>query len=411
VSTALQRLGLCLVWVIALVIGGTAAAPALDVHAYLVADLGDGTVLEAHAPDRRLRPASLAKLMTLHLVFAALDAGTAKVSTRVLVSATAAAQDPVRLGLVAGESVSLETLIEATAIYSANDAAVALAEHVGESHTKFVGLMNARARSLGLRNTRFANAHGLPADTAYTSARDMALLARDIVLNQSHHATVFARGSFVFRERQWPGHNAWLTAVPGADGLKTGFTCRAGYHLAATRTHGGRHLLGIVLGAPNLSSRLGSMTKLMRRTQAVAGTEALAASARGALGPAVPTRVRAAACRGGARGVKARQGPSGFSIALAVYPSKREALAASSRFIKRFGRSGRALLTPRLTSGIAYQAGITGLDQKQATAMCLKARKRVQHCVVLTPKVAEMLWRRAVRSVAMVGRIKTLMTR
>ncbi|MEM7405181.1 MAG: D-alanyl-D-alanine carboxypeptidase family protein [Pseudomonadota bacterium] len=365
--------------------------------AELAMTLSTGQVHVARNLDRRVRPASLTKLMTVYVVFDAVRSGKLKGDQMVKVSSQAASQAPVRAGVRAGKSYRLDELLDAAIVRSGNDAAVALAEAVAGTEAAFVKRMNGFAHRIGLVNTRFANASGLPHANSYTSARDIARLVLALRRDFPNERDRFAQSSFSLSGVRIGGHNRWLNAYDGADGLKTGFTCRAGYHLAATALRDGRSVLAVVLGARTLSERL------ERARQLADAAYAVKPSAGEPLGPAVATAtptalpIIAAGCKE-PRYAASGYGPVNWSVALPIYPSKAEAVRRSRTFIRRFAPGARIYLTPRRTNRVAYYAGATGLTRKQASRACLKARKKGWFCLLHPPKVAKTLWTRAQRA-------------
>lgn len=248
--------------VVVLVAGRGSPAQAAD-YASIVMDLRDGTVYAATAPDRRQQPASLTKMMTLYLVFEAVESGQLRLDQRVVISRRAAAQPPSRLGLRAGQRVSIRSLIRAAAIKSANDAAVALAEAVAGSESEFARLMTQKARELGMRNTTFRNATGLTRRGHLSTARDMAILARHLFFDFPEYYNIFGRTStYAAGKRIWTT-NRLLRSYRGADGIKTGFTRAAGYNLAASARRGDKRIVAVVLGGKSSRWRNAEMRRLL----------------------------------------------------------------------------------------------------------------------------------------------------
>lgn len=375
----------------------THVLPARAADAELAMTLSSGQVHAARNVDRRVRPASLAKLMTVYVVFDAIRSGKLQSDQMVKASRKAATQAPVRAGLRTGKSYRLDELLNAAIVRSGNDAAVALAEATSGSEAAFVKRMNGFARRIGLINTRFANASGLPAEDSYTSARDIARLVLALRRDFPKERDRFAQSSFSLAGARIGGHNRWLNAYDGADGLKTGFTCRAGYHLAASATRGGRPVLAVVLGARTLSERLKRARQLADKAYAAKPTAGKPLGA--AVATATPTSlpIIASGCKE-PRYAASGYGPVNWSVALPVYPSKAEAVRRSRTFIRRFAPGARIYLTPRRTNRIAYYAGATGLTRKQASRACLKARKKGWFCLLHPPKVGKALWTRAQRA-------------
>jgi len=208
-------------------------------------------------------PASITKVMTLYLVFDAIDAGRLRLTDPVVISRHAASQKPSRLGLAPGRSLSVEDAIQVVAVKSANDIAVALAEKIGGTETNFARMMTLKARTLGMRQTNFANASGLPDPAHFTSARDIAILSTALLRNHADYYHYFSEQSFAFGNQRMANHNRLLGNVVGLDGIKTGYTVDSGFTLAASAIRGGQRLIAVVLGAPSSLSRNRDITALL----------------------------------------------------------------------------------------------------------------------------------------------------
>jgi len=224
-------------------------------YAAILVDPATREVLYANAPDDLRHPASITKIMTLFLAFDAIEAGKLSLTDRVPISRFAASQRPSKLGLAPGKSLSVDQAIRVIAVKSANDIAVALAEKVGGSEKAFAGMMNAKARSLGMRNTNFVNATGLPNPDHVTTARDLSLLAEALLKNHAQRYAYFSQQKYQYESQLIANHNKMLGRFPGMDGIKTGYTADAGFTLAASAMRGGRRLIAVVLGEPSSAAR------------------------------------------------------------------------------------------------------------------------------------------------------------
>lgn len=230
-------------------------------YASIIVDTASLDILHARQIDVPRHPASLTKIMTLYLVFEAIDQGRLSLDTEVIVSEHAARTPPVSMGLRAGERVQIDTLIQAVAVRSSNDAATVLAEAVYGNEAVFVGQMNERAKALGLQRTQFRNPHGLPNSDQVTTARDMAKLAIATLQRFPHHYHYF--GQTHFRNRK--NTNALLTQRDDVDGFKTGYTRDSGYNLAVSAVRGDKRIVAIVLGGASSDSRNTHMSDLIDR--------------------------------------------------------------------------------------------------------------------------------------------------
>jgi D-alanyl-D-alanine carboxypeptidase len=224
-------------------------------YAAIVVDAKSGEILYAKHADSPRYPASITKIMTLYLTFEALAAGKLHPDDRVVVSPHAAAQAPTKLGVRAGETVSVEEAMDGMATKSANDMAVAMAEKLGGSESRFAALMTLRAQELGMQNTHFVNASGLPDSRQLSSARDIAILSRAVMRDYPQYYKLFSLQEFRFRGQVMPNHNHLLGRMPGVDGLKTGFTNASGFNLAVSAVRDNRRLIAVVMGGPTTASR------------------------------------------------------------------------------------------------------------------------------------------------------------
>jgi D-alanyl-D-alanine carboxypeptidase len=222
-----------------------------------------GHVLYAKSPTDDHAPASLVKLMTLYLAFEDLEAGRAEWDEPVMVSSNTAQTPRYRMGLRAGETVPLRTLLEGVAIASANDAATAVAEHLGGTEDEFVARMNAKARELDLADTGFGNPHGLPHPHQRTTARDMARLLGRLVEDYPASRTLLGGKNFIYHGRVYSRRIPLLDDPGGVQSLKTGFTAEAGYNLAIAAWRSGQRYLLVVLGAQTRSLSFRDAKKLL----------------------------------------------------------------------------------------------------------------------------------------------------
>ncbi len=224
-------------------------------QAEFVVDANSGQILHSLNPDVLCYPASLTKVMTLYMLFAQLDAGKLQMSDRLRVSAFAARQAPSKLGFSAGDTITVRDAILAIVTKSANDVAVTVAENVGGSEAAFASRMTSTARRLGMMNTSFVNASGLPNPRQLTTARDMAILAIRIRRDFPQYYAYFNTTQFAWRGQVIPTHNHLLGKYPGTNGLKTGYTVASGFNLTAAVDRNGRRVVGVVLGGSSVQAR------------------------------------------------------------------------------------------------------------------------------------------------------------
>lgn len=232
-------------------------------YAAFLVDADTGEVLYSRQADAERFPASITKVMTLYILFERLAAGQVRLDDRITFSARAAAQRPSKLGLKAGQSLSVDEAIRALATKSANDVAVAIAEHVAGSETRFAQLMTLRARQLGMTRSQFVNPSGLPDSRQVTTARDIATLSLAMLRDFPQYYGYFQLQQFAFQGRVMPNHNHLLRTMPGVDGIKTGFTNAAGFTLAASAVRDNRRLVAVVLGGPTRVARDSNVETLL----------------------------------------------------------------------------------------------------------------------------------------------------
>jgi D-alanyl-D-alanine carboxypeptidase len=262
---------LCLL--LGLVLSALSAGPAAaERYAAIVVDANTGDILHAEKADEQRYPASLTKMMTLYLVFERLEQGRLRTDTRILISENAAATAPSKLGLEAGATITVGDAIRALITKSANDISVAIAEHLAGDEAAFAEAMTRKAVELGLRNTVFRNAHGLPDARQTTTARDMALLGMRLYDHFPIQSRLFALRNFTFAGRTHRNHNTMLDNFAGMEGLKTGYTRQAGFNLVASVRRDGRHVIATVMGGDTAAARNARMRVLLNRALPRAST-------------------------------------------------------------------------------------------------------------------------------------------
>jgi D-alanyl-D-alanine carboxypeptidase len=244
----------------ACVIGFAAPAAAQDRYAAFVMDARTNEVLLEDQADQARYPASLTKMMTLYMLFEAIERGDLNMDTRLTASRNASRQPPSRLGLrcprrAACDSITVDQAIRALVVQSANDVATMVAERLGGTEARFSANMTARARELGMTETRFANASGLPDTRHRTTAHDMALLAQALWRDFPEHYHVFTTPSFAWRRGSARSHNRLIGQVEGVDGIKTGYTRASGFNLATMAERNGRRVIVVVLGGETAAAR------------------------------------------------------------------------------------------------------------------------------------------------------------
>lgn len=415
-----------------------AAQPPIDGKRYasIVIEAETGTILHAEEAEATRRPASLTKMMTLYLVFEALDTGRLKLNQRLPVSAAAAHQAPTRLGLDEGDLVTVRDVILALITKSANDAAVVAAETLAGSEDRFARLMTQQARRIGMNRTTFTNASGLPDSEQVTTAHDMALLARALIKRFPHYYGYFSIADFNYGGFTHANHNRWMMRYEGADGLKTGFTRASGYNLAASAVRHDHRLIGVVMGGTSASGRDAQMARIMdagfARVQGLprtryastptfpstlsiistanAATPGPAGSGAGGLADAFGTssveprptvrflpeqqgpRAAHGATASTPRRVPAAAASDGWGIQIGAFSARESAERATEQAIKLAPtplRDGSASIAPQVSrQKTIFRARYIGLSQRDAAEACNALKRKKLGCLILSPDEA-----------------------
>jgi len=231
--------------------------------AALILDGETGHVLYARNADAERHPASLTKMMTLYLLFESMKRGDVNLQTMLPISQHAAYQRPTNLHLYSGDSISVDTAIKAIVVRSANDVAVAIAEALGGTEGHFAELMTAKARELGMHDTFYHNASGLPDGLQITTASDLAILARHLAYDFPQYFPYFSTPAFNFRGTTYVTHDNLIGRYEGADGIKTGYTGASGFNLVSSVVRNNMHIIGIVMGGRTAHRRDSEMERLL----------------------------------------------------------------------------------------------------------------------------------------------------
>ncbi len=263
---ALRYAVVFLLSVLALAVYPADRAEANPKYASLIMDETTGEVLFSRNADARRYPASLTKVMTLYVLFEELDAGRLKLDSKLTASRRAAAQPPSKIGIKSGEKISVKDAIGALIVRSGNDVAVVVAEAIEGTERQFARRMTERATSLGMKNTKFRNASGLPNRAQVTTARDMAMMGQAMRKNFPQYWHFFQTKSFKWKGRTWRTHNNVLKNNSWADGMKTGYTNASGFNLLTSADRSGVRLLGVVMGGRTAKRRDREMVRIMDLT-------------------------------------------------------------------------------------------------------------------------------------------------
>jgi D-alanyl-D-alanine carboxypeptidase len=232
-------------------------------YAAIVVDANSGSVLHSANADAIRHPASLTKIMTLYMLFERLESGKLSLDSQLRVSEHAADQSPTKLGLREGSTISVEDAIKGLITRSANDAAVVVAENLAGSEEEFARQMTRKARALGMSNTTYRNASGLPDSAQVTTASDQATLGRAIQERFPRYYKYFSTRTFTFRGQRIGNHNRLLGQIEGVDGIKTGYIRASGFNLVTSVKRDGRHVVAVVLGGTSAGARDSRMRQLL----------------------------------------------------------------------------------------------------------------------------------------------------
>lgn len=393
-----------LLLVLALTVSGIAPAAAAR-YASIVVDADSGAVIHEENADAPRHPASLTKMMTLYLLFDAIDSKRLTFASRLPVSARAAAQAPTKLGLQPGDTIAVRDVILGLITKSANDAAVVAAEALGGSEERFAQIMTERARRLGMANTVFRNASGLPDRRQISTARDLATLSRAIIRSYPHHYALFSTTEFTYDGRTHANHNRLNSWYAGADGLKTGYIRASGFNLATSAMRGNRRLIGVVLGGISPGARDQEMARLLDAAFAAPDggpiiREARAAKAKPAaqvVSSATKSRARgaekkvaaAAAVPAPAPTSRATDSGEDWGIQVGAFASADHARKAAERAIKfaprQLANASVEVAPLARKKGQVYRARVVGVSETEARGACRLLQRRKMDCVALTP--------------------------
>ena len=376
----------------------------------IVIDAETGTVISESIADAPHYPASLTKMMTLYLIFEALDKGRIRLDTQLPVSERAANQSPTKLGLDAGDTVAVKDVILGLVTRSANDAAVVAAEWLGGSEEIFAERMTAKARALGMTHTVFRNASGLPDPGQITTARDFAKLARALYRDFPTMYPYFATREFIFRGEVITTHNHLMDQFDGMDGIKTGYIRASGFNLAASAVRNNHRLIGVVMGGESAHSRdlrmaallndgfnrtapddgntlVASATPPAPAAQAFSNSDgafesqSLGARAKRVLRHLSPIGTAEAAPVKTGRGNEVETGRWGIQVGAFAQQSAAEK-AAPAALAQLPSAKGHAI---SVSKDKYYRARIGGFSEKDAEHACQALHKKHRECALVSP--------------------------
>ena len=350
-------------------------------YASYVIDAKTGKVHHAVNENTRNYPASLTKLMTLYLLFEAVEQKRLKFSTRLSVSRKAANRPASRLGLKPGQSIKVKDAVMALIIKSANDVASVVAEYLGGSERRFALIMTDKARKLGMSRTTFRNASGLPHRGQMSTAKDMATLTRSIIKRFPQYYHLFKRQAFTFQGRTYRPHNKVLKYYPGAEGMKTGYIRASGYNLITTVKRNNTRIIGVVFGGNTSRSRNRHMKKLL-----TAAFERTSPSIQ--ITKAKPKRRQSYMARTKPSKTAARSKDRIWGIQVGAFYSHKPALNIARDVSQKYAKvlkGGKIKVMPlsKLRNRTLFRARIVGLDRRNAYRTCRLLKKPRKPCLEL----------------------------
>ena len=337
-----------------------------DERAWMVVDAASGAAIDAHRAQATHYPASLTKMMTLYMTFDALAAGALSLDEKMYVSPRAAGMPPTDLGLHPGDRIEVETAIKALVTKSANDVAVVIAEHLAGTEWDFALDMTAKAGRIGLDDTKFRNASGLPHPYQVTTARDMAVLARALIDQFPGYYKYFSVERMRYQGRVYRNHNNLLGRYDGVDGIKTGYIDAAGYNLVASAVRDGRRVIAVALGGRSAAARDRRVAALLDR-----GFARLPARL-----PPIP---------------EAKPGRGGYAVQVGAFVSRPAAERTANRAIEeaRQALAGGVRRIAPAADGKLYRARVVGLGAETAARACTQLERRGMDCLVVEDGAAQ----------------------
>jgi len=372
------------------------AAP-VSRYAAVIIDDETGRILASSNPDRRSFPASLTKMMTLYLLFDALDQGRLTLHSQLPVSVNATLQAPSKLALDAGDRIAVEDAILALVTKSANDVAVVIAESLGGTESQFAQQMTAKAQALGMNETTYRNASGLPNPGQITTPRDQATLAHALIHNHSRYYHYFSAHEFNWQGQVIPSHNRFMLNYDGADGIKTGYINASGFNLVASAVRGGHRLIGAVFGGNTgqwRDTRMAQLFDIGYARLGVGTADMAAADDEPATPPAPPAKPNLKTSKSKqAKAPVVAEGDDDVSAwaiqvgAFALYKPAHHAAATAARDLGGLiAKASIEIDSGQTKKRSVYRARLIGFSATQAQAACKKLARAKRECHVIQPE-------------------------
>jgi D-alanyl-D-alanine carboxypeptidase len=363
----------------------------------LLFDAQTGEILTQERAGEPWYPASLTKLMTAYVVFQKIREGKLRLDQQIMVSPVASGQEPSKIGIPAGKTVSVDFALQALLVYSANDMAYVLAEAAAGNRDRFADEMNAAAKSLGLSASHFVNPNGLFDPRNVTSARDIGVLAAIIVNEFPQHAGYFSQDYVAVGKRRLANRNSLIRIMPEADGMKTGFVCNSGYNLVASATRNGRKLIAVVLGNRSGGERAAKAKKLLEQgflSSPQPSPTRVAEIVNLPQGAIVPKDMTVDVCkRKSPVQLATGEGLQGWAISFGTYDDMIKAdMALRGRVLTPFGLVTRSQAgVVKLPDKAGFAALIWDIPQAESLSLCTAYRAEGAHCDVMPPALVDQI--------------------
>lgn len=356
----------------------------------IIIDAETGNVLSASSADTLRYPASLTKLMTLYITFNALEKGFIKMDDKLPVSRKAANRSPSKLGLKPGEKITVKDAILALVVKSANDCASVLAEGLGYSEENFAKTMTEVAHELGMKNTTFRNASGLPNREQKTTARDMAILGAAIYHHFPKYYKLFATPKFTYKGRTYYSHNHILKSFEGADGMKTGFTNAAGYNIVTSAERNGKRVIAVTMGHNTAKARDKKISSLMNSAlkKLEVSSENKTAFYTAALKTNdLPAPINKTQIEAEDETVSQNQDINSWGIQIGAFSNyakaRNYALNIRKQIKAKAGEKEINIEPFQKGAAIIYRSKIVGFEKKEAAKACDSLKKTNRSCIVV----------------------------
>jgi D-alanyl-D-alanine carboxypeptidase len=371
--------------------------PAPSLGPALLFDAKTGEVIYQDRAGEPWYPASLTKLMTAYVIFQKLREGKLTLEQQAIVSELAHSQEPSKIGVPAGKTVSVDFALQALLVYSANDMAYVLAEAASGTHQNFAAEMNANAQKLGLGASHFINPNGLFDPRHVTSARDIGVIAAVLINGYPEYQHYFSQQYLQVGKRRLANRNSLIRIMPEADGMKTGFVCNSGFNLVASATRNGRRLVAVVLGAKSGGARALSAKQLLE--QGFAKPESPQAPKVGDIldlpqGAIVPADKTTAVCRTKTP-VQLADGHDlgGWAVSFGTYDDMQKAdMALRGRLLNPIGINTQSSVgVVRLPEKAGFGALMWNISQQESLALCSSYRTEGAYCDVMPPALVDQM--------------------